>query len=152
MAYISKTKTISLPYQKLFELVMDVDSYSEFLPFCTHAKVTSKTESQMEADLQISFAGMNESYSSLIIPTFNEEYGMINVTAINGPFQHLVNIWKFIPVGASETMVEFTLDFELKSFLLSKIIDVFLQDTHHKILNAFEKRAREKYGKQNISK
>ena len=152
MPYISKTKTIPFSHKELFDLVMDVESYPDFLPFCSEAKITSKTEVQIEADLKIAFAGVSESYSSLIIPTFQEDYAAIDVKATRGPFKHLTNLWKFIPINESTTRVEFMLNFELKSFLLSKIIDVFLNEMHHKILDAFEKRAREKYGAKNLPK
>lgn len=152
MPHISNTKIIPFSYKELFDLVMDVESYVDFLPFCSEAKITSKTESQIEADLKISFALINESYSSLIIPEFNDDYASIDVKATKGPFKHLSNIWKFIKIDESTTRVKFILDFELKSFLLSKIIDVFLNEMHHKILDSFEKRAREKYGIKNLSK
>lgn len=151
MPHISKTKILPFSHKELFDLVMDVESYVDFLPFCTDAKITSRSENQMEADLILTFGSFSDSYSSLIIPKFSDDQAMIEVKGIRGAFKYLSNQWKFIPINESNTRVEFVLDFEVKSLLLSKIIDVSLSRVYDKILEAFENRAREKYGTKDLS-
>lgn len=147
MPKLHESRILSYSHKQLFDLVMDVESYPKFLPFCIGSKILSRNENIVTAELTIQASLFKDSYTSLITPCFSKDEAKIEVEAITGPFKHLTNSWHFKKEG-SRTIVEFTLDFELKSLLLNKMVGGYLSDAYTKMINAFEKRAKEIYDKE----
>lgn len=146
MPKISESKILPFTQKQLFDLVLDIESYPEFLPLCSGAKIISQGEEGIVASLTIAAAGIEKTYQSLV--TFTEN--TISAKAIDGPFKYLHNNWEFTQ-STTGTMVECTIDFELESFLLSKIMDVLLSKVYQETLTAFEQRAEHQYGSKNSS-
>lgn len=137
-----------LPYtpQQLFALVADVERYPEFLPWCRAARILERSEGEMLAELIIAFKGFSESYVSrvrLTPPGVGE--GVIDVSMVRGPFQHLVNHWSFKPEGTG-TRLEFFVDFRFRSRILEGLIGGLFTRATEKMVAAFQKRARELFG------
>ncbi len=128
-----------LPYtqEQLFELVADVRRYPEFLPWCVGARVISRTETELVADLTIGFKMFRESFRSHV--TLNRP-GHIHVRYLNGPFRYLNNHWRFHP-QAQGTEVDFFVDFEFKSRLLQAVIGTVFNEAVRLMVRAFERRA-----------
>jgi coenzyme Q-binding protein COQ10 len=140
-----------LPYsaKQMFDLVMDVESYPQFLPWCLAAKITNRfSDNHLNADLVINFKGFSQKYSSDIrsSKTTDDEF-LVSVVAIDGPFKSLVNSWIFkdlpdISVNDNSSCeIEFLIDFEFRSIILGKIIGVVFEKATNKMIDAFEKRA-----------
>jgi len=135
--------------KQMFDLVMDVESYPKFLPWCLAAKITSRfSDNHLNADLVINFKGFSQKYSSDIraSKTIDNEF-LISVVAIDGPFKSLVNSWQFKDLSSQNTdascRVEFFIDFEFKSMILGKMIGIVFEKASNKTIDAFEKRALE---------
>jgi coenzyme Q-binding protein COQ10 len=124
----------------LFDLVLDIESYPEFLEECSSAKIISQDNEKIIADLAISFKGFEEKYRSEV--TIGHD--IIEARATSGPFQYLYNKWKFNKISETETEIEFFIDFEFNNSLLSGIMNLIFQDRSSKMLLAFEKRANSK--------
>ena len=133
-----------LPYspEQMWDLVADVDSYPQFLPWCAGAKVRSRTEAELVADLTIGFGPFRESFTSRV--TLDRPH-RVQVTYENGPFRYLNNQWLFEP-DPKGCRVSCFVDFEFKSRLLQKAIGVVFNEAVRRMVNAFLKRARDVYG------
>ncbi len=138
-----------LPYtsKQIFDLVMDIETYPQFLPWCLAAKITNKnSENNLDADLVINFKGFSQKYSSNVRsgnPTDGEF--LINVVAIDGPFRSLVNSWQlknFSNQEKNSCQIEFFIDFEFRSKILGKMMEVIFAKATQKMIDAFEKRAK----------
>ena len=129
-------------------MVLDIEKYPEFVPWCLDAKihtnVDKKNTIEITADLTIGKSFFKETYKSFVI--YDKSNDSINVTNIEGPLKHLENKWNFRQIGESSE-VDFHVDFELKNKILNilmiKTFDVGL----NKIADAFEKRANELFNK-----
>jgi coenzyme Q-binding protein COQ10 len=132
------------PYtcEQLFDLVADVGSYPRFLPWCLAARVRSRTETQLVADLTIGFGPFRETFTSRVAL---DRPKSVAVTYENGPFRYLNNQWNFVPHG-SGTEVDFFVDFEFRSRILQVAIGVVFNEAVRRMVNAFLKRARDVYG------
>jgi coenzyme Q-binding protein COQ10 len=134
----------TLPYtpDQMFQLVADVDKYPQFLPWCAGARVRTRTETELFADLTIGFGPFRESFTSRV--TLDRPHKVV-VTYENGPFRYLNNQWTFEadPVGCR---VNFFVDFEFKSRLLQSAIGVVFNEAVRRMVNAFLVRARAVYG------
>jgi len=138
-----------LPYtpQQLFDLVADVDRYSEFLPWCVASRVNSRKGDVIHADLVIGFNMFREKFTSEVTLTAPER---IDVKYAHGPFKYLNNHWRFIPeAGGAHTTIDFYVDFEFRSRLLQGLIGAVFNEAVQRMVRAFEKRAHEIYGDEN---
>jgi coenzyme Q-binding protein COQ10 len=135
-----------LPYrpQQLFDLVADIERYPEFLPWCVGARIRSRTEREIVADLMIGFRLIRERFTSRV--TLDRERNRIDVTYTEGPFRYLNNHWIFEPDGQGGTLLDFYVDFEFRSIVLQKVIGVFFNEAVRRMVGAFEARAKELYG------
>ncbi len=133
-----------LPYrpEQLFDLVANVGRYPEFLPWCVGARVRSRTEVEMVADMTIGFGPFRESFTSRVAL---ERPARIHVRYENGPFRYLNNQWLFQP-DPQGCLVDFRVEFEFSNRLLQIAIGAVFSEAVRRMVNAFERRARAIYG------
>ena len=142
MPSASIKKKIPCSKKNLIEMVLDIEKYPEFVPWCLNSKIHSKKDIgnklEITADLTIGKSFFNETYKSFVI--FDKSSESIHVTNKDGPLKHLENNWFFKQLG-NNSEIDFHIDFELKNkvlnVLMSKSFDLGLK----KIADAFEKRA-----------
>jgi len=128
-----------LPYtdEQLFDMVADVRRYPEFLPWCVSARIVSRTESELIADLTIGFKMFRETFRSQVTL---ERPNHVHVRYLTGPFRYLNNHWRFRPVPGG-TELDFFVDFEFKSRLLQAVIGTVFNEAVRLMVRAFERRA-----------
>ena len=124
--------------EQLFDLVVDVERYPEFLPWCLGAAVTTQHEDGFEADLAIGFRLLRASYRSRIT---HHRPTRIDVTLVRGPFRHLVNHWRFEQVDGLKTEIDFEVDFEFRSTVFSKAMSPLFGVAVQRMVHEFERRA-----------
>jgi coenzyme Q-binding protein COQ10 len=129
--------------EQLFDLVADVRRYPEFLPWCVGARVLSRTETGLVADLTIGFKMFRETFRSQVAL---ERPGHIHVRYLNGPFRYLNNHWRFHP-HPQGTEVDFFVDFQFRSRLLQAVIGTVFEQAVRLMVRAFERRAMQLYGR-----
>lgn len=143
----SETRKLPFSAQQMYDLVADVGSYPEFLPWTAAARVRSITDegdrSVMLADLVISFKVFRERFGSKV--TLWPEQKRIDTEYIDGPFQYLESRWDFVdlPEGCE---VKFEVDFEFRNRLLQGAAGLFFNEAMQRVVRAFEARAKELYG------
>lgn len=144
-----------VPYtpEQMFDLVADVGSYPDFLPWISGARIRKESETeqggaQFEADLVISFTVFRESYTSLVttIPRRGDAPARIDVEAISGPFKKLVTRYAFHPVGEDACDMTFEVDFAFRGRLMQKAAGAAFDIAMRKVAAAFEARAKVLYG------
>jgi coenzyme Q-binding protein COQ10 len=134
-----------LPYtrEQLFDLVADVERYPEFLPWCLAARVRQRTANTITADLLIGFRMVRERFTSRVVL---DRPDRIDVSYSEGPFRRLNNHWVFTAQPDGRCLIDFYVDFEFRSRLLQKIIEVLFNEAVKRMVGAFEARARALYG------
>ena len=142
MPSTSKKKEIPCSKENLIKMVLDIEKYPEFVPWCLNGKIHSKNDKgdkvEIIADLTIGKSFFNETYKSFVI--YDKLSDSIHVTNIDGPLKHLENKWFFKQVGKNSE-VDFHVDFELKNKILNLTMVRFFDVGLKKIADAFEKRA-----------
>jgi len=148
MPKASVKRSIECKKEQLIDLVLDVEKYPLFVPFCLDSKVYERKEKDnlllMVADLTIGKGPLKDTYKSDV--TYNKKENSIYVTNLDGPLKHLENRWHFKQVNKL-TEVYFEVDFELKNDFLNIIMTKSFQYGLGKIADAFEKRADELFRK-----
>ena len=135
-------KIIPCKKKQLIEMVLDIEKYPEFVPWCIEGKTEEKSESAdlitFKGDLKVGKSILNETFSSHV--TFYKEKDKIIVTNLDGPLKHLKNEWKFKEIN-NATQLEFFIDFELKNPILNSIMKKSFELGLNKIAKSFEERA-----------
>jgi coenzyme Q-binding protein COQ10 len=134
-----------VPYTptQLFDLVADVERYPEFLPWCLAARIRERQGNAITADLLIGFRMVRERFTSRVVL---DRPRRIDVSYSQGPFRYLNNHWEFIAEPDGSCLIDFYVDFEFRSRLLQKIIEVLFHEAVKRMVGAFEARARQLYG------
>ena len=148
MPKASVKKLIECKKEQLIDLVLDIEKYPEFVPFCVNAKVYEKKEQDnfllIVADLTIGKGPFKDTYKSDV--KYNKKEDSIFVTNLDGPLKHLENTWYFNEKN-NITEVSFEVDFELKNEFLNIVMTKSFQFALDKIAEAFQKRAEELFNK-----
>ena len=148
MPKASVNRSINCSKDDLVSLVLDIEKYPIFVPFCLDAKVYEKKQKGdmilIIADLTIGKGPFKDTYKSDV--KFNKKENTIFVTNLDGPLKYLENKWIFKENG-SNTDVSFEVDFELKNEFLNIVMTKSFQFGLNKIADSFEKRANELFNK-----
>ena len=148
MPKASVKKLIECQKAQLVDLVLDIEKYPEFVPFCVNAKIYEKKEKGnlllIVGDLTIGKGPFKDTYKSDI--KYNKKEDFIFVTNLDGPLKHLENTWHF---KEENNMIEvfFEIDFELKNEFLNIVMARSFQFALDKIAEAFQKRAEDLFKK-----
>jgi coenzyme Q-binding protein COQ10 len=139
------TETRNLPYtpEQLFDLVADVKSYADFLPWVVAVRVRSNSATEMVADLVVGFKALKETFTSRVRKRRPDE---IEIDYIEGPLKHLHNSWKFRPDGQGGTDIDFCVDFAFRSRMFEMLAGQMFDRALRRMIGAFEERAHALYG------
>ncbi len=143
-------ETRKLPYSadQMFDLVSDVETYPQFIPWISAARITSRRDTEegeiVDADLVISFKVFRERFTSRV--TLDHETRRIDTEYLDGPFRHMNSTWRFRDLEGKGCEVTFDVDFEFKNRILGSAAQMFFNDAMQRIVRAFERRAAKLYG------
>ena len=142
MPKASIKRLIECKKKDLINLVLDIEKYPEFIPFCFDAIIHEKKEVEetvkIIADLTIGKGPFKDTYKSDVL--YNKHSNSIHVKNIDGPLNHLTNNWLFIDQN-NKTEVTFDIDFEIKNKFLNTVMEASFKFGLEKIADAFQKRA-----------
>tara|TARA_B100001996_G_scaffold327954_1_gene275016 strand:- start:661 stop:1110 length:450 start_codon:yes stop_codon:yes gene_type:complete len=148
MPKASVNRSIICNKEQLIDLVLDIEKYPSFVPFCLQAKVHERKDKgdflTIVADLTIGKGPFQDTYKSHV--KLNKKEDSIYVTNMDGPLKHLENTWKFKEENKI-TVVSFEIDFEVKNDFLNIVMTKSFQYGLDKIADAFQKRAEELFSK-----
>ena len=148
MPKASVKKLIECKKEQLIDLVLDIEKYPKFVPFCIDAKIYEKKEKDnlllIVGDLTIGKGPFKDTYKSDV--KYNKKEDSIFVTNHDGPLKHLENTWLFKEKN-NITEVSFEVDFELKNEFLNIVMTKSFQFALDKIADAFQKRAGDLFNK-----
>ncbi len=142
MPSASIKKIIPCKKKDLIKMILDIERYPEFVPWCLNGKINKKVDRadmiEMEADLTVGKGFLNQTYKSHV--TYYKEKDKIIVSNIDGPLKYLKNEWEIKEVN-NQSEVRFEIDFEIKNIFYNMIMKRSFDQGLKNIADAFEKRA-----------
>lgn len=137
-----------LPYscEQMFDLVADVGSYKEFLPWVIATRVRSDSDTEMVADMVVGFKSLREKFTSRVLKS---RPGELKVHYVDGPLRDLDNRWAFEPAENGGCRINFSVEFTFKNRVFEKLAGQYFDRAFRKMVAAFEARADELYGNSN---
>jgi coenzyme Q-binding protein COQ10 len=139
------SETRHLPYtpEQLFDMVADVGSYDEFLPWVAAVRIRSSSETDTIADLIVGFSAFKERFTSRVV---KHRPDRICVDYVEGPLKYLHNEWEFVRAADGGTNLHFSVDFAFKSRLFESLAGQMFDRALRRMTGAFEQRAAALYG------
>jgi coenzyme Q-binding protein COQ10 len=122
----------------LYELVADVKSYPEFLPWCKAARIRNRDDKNLKAELMVGLGFFRETFMSSV--DLKPDDLMIDVSYTEGPFKSLTNTWVFKP-HPEGCEIDFFVQFEFESNFFQSMMASLFSDAVKKMAAAFERRA-----------
>lgn len=139
----SENRNLPFTPQQMYDLVLDIEKYPEFLPWCDAIRIVSHTDTIITAQMCVGFKGITERFMSQV--TYDNDTHKILVEYLDGPFKFLHNHWIFTKHENGCT-VDFHIAFAFKSKILDKLMTPFFANAVEKMVQAFEHRAGVLYG------
>ncbi len=146
MKKLLKSVLIWYSPEEMFRLVTDVDQYKNFLPWCHQSKVLQSSGLEMDAEVDIGMAGLNQVFVTHNTHIENRE---VHMKLIKGPFSNLDGTWTFEPVGDNSQRackVTLSLEYGFSSATLAAVVGPVFDKIAASLVDAFVKRAEQVYG------
>ena len=142
MTVVQKSALVKFSAQQMFDLVNDIESYPQFLPWCSGSRILSRGDGVLEAELSISKGGFKKSFS-----TRNriDQGGTITVSLLDGPFSYLEGVWNFMPLREDASKITLDLEFEMSGKLASLAFGAVFNQICNTMVSSFTSRAKEVY-------
>ena len=127
----------------MFELVNNIDDYSQFLNWCDSSSILNQTDNQITASVEINKGGIKQTFSTLNTLT---PYQSIAMELVDGPFDELSGEWRFEPLGENAAKIHLDLQFKFKSMLIDMALSPVFKNIANSQLDSFVARAKYIYG------
>jgi len=144
---ISRSALLPYPAQFMYDIVNQVESYPEFLPWCGGARLHQADANSMEASIQISVAGLNQWFKTRNTMIAGKS---IEIQLLDGPFKRLQGSWHFTPLTDEGCKIELVLQFEFKRGLAAAVIAPAFTRIANTMVDSFCERARDLHDRQNL--
>lgn len=145
MPVIHKSALVIYTVKQMFELVEDVGSYPEFVPWVSSTSIIQQDAKEVIASIELKKGPIQRAFT-----TRNElrPYNSMTINLTDGPFKYLKGEWQFLELGNDGSKVTLDMDFEFSSRILSMTIGPIFNDMVNHLVDAFVKRAPEIYDKR----
>ena len=151
MPIVKQTRIVPFLPEQMFDLVVDVARYPEFLPWCVASRIREQTDRHIVADLVIGFKMVRERFTSRV--SLDRGAMTVDTELVEGPFKHLTNNWRFkLAEDGKSTEIDIHVDFAFRSAILQQLIEPFFEEAQKRMISAFEKRAYALYGDPALDK
>ncbi len=124
----------------LFNIVLDLKKYPDFIPWCSNMNIISKKNNEIFADMYVVYKFLlPQKFGSHVV--FDKKKLIIKTTYINGPLKDLSTNWEFVSISKTRTQINFNIKFQFKNFLHQKLAETFYPLIENKMVKSFENRA-----------
>ena len=140
---VKRTALVTFTPDQMFDLVVDVERYCEFLPWVKGAQVHQKTDRDLQASITMERAGVRQSFT-----TRNEmdRPHWMSLKLVEGPFRTLDGLWTFTPIGTAGTKIVLDMKFDFANPIASMLFGKAFEHSIGQLIDAFVVRAKQAYG------
>ena len=135
-----REEVISHSAIKLFKIVLDIESYPEYIPWCTKMVINQRKKNEIYADMYVKYKFiLTQKFGSHI--KFDKNNLTIETSYIEGPLTDLTTKWKFEEIDKKKSKIFFDVNFEFKNYIHQKVAETFYPLIETKMIDSFKKRA-----------
>ena len=143
ISVVQKSALVKFSAQQMFDLVDDIESYPQFLPWCSGSKILKREGDIVEGQIDIAKAGFHKSFT-----TRNriDRGGKIQISLLDGPFKSLEGFWTFMPLREDASKISLDLEFEISGVLANLAFGPVFNQICNTMVSSFTQRAKALYG------
>lgn len=139
---VERSALVNYSAAQMFDLINDIEAYPQFMDGCVGAKILARGDDWLEARLELSKAGVSQSF---VTRNQLQSPHSMNMNLVDGPFKYLRGVWRFTPLGEQACKVSFELEFELQNRLLGMAVGKLFESVSNKQVDALCARAKQVY-------
>ncbi|AIG04744.1 Cyclase/dehydrase [Pseudomonas fluorescens] len=141
--HIQRSALLPYPAQALYDLVNDVASYPDFLPWCSSSMVLESSDEHMRASIEVSKGGLGQKFvtSNVLVPGRS-----IEMNLEEGPFTQLHGVWVFKPLGEKACKISLDLTFDYAGSIVRATLGPLFNQAANTLVDAFCQRAKQLHG------
>ena len=137
-----REEVISHSATKLFNIVIDIEKYPEYIPWCTKMIINQRNKNEIFADMYVKYKFiLSQKFGSHV--KFDKNNLTIETSYIEGPLTDLTTKWKFEEIDKKNSKIFFDVNFKFKNNIHQKVAETFYPLIENKMINSFKKRADE---------
>ena len=137
-----REEVVNHPAKLLFDIVIDIESYPEYIPWCTRMVVNERKKNEIYADMYVQYKFiLAQKFGSHV--KFDRSKLFIQTNYIEGPLKNLTTNWKFERIDDNISKIFFNVNFEFKNFIHQKLAETFYPLVENKMIESFKVRADE---------
>lgn len=143
ISVVQKSALVKFSAKQMFDLVDDIESYPQFLPWCSGSRVLKREDDIVEGQIDIAKAGFHKSFT-----TRNriDRGGKIQISLLDGPFKSLEGFWSFMPLREDASKISLDLEFEISGVLANLAFGPVFNQICNTMVSSFTQRAKAIYG------
>jgi len=134
-----------LPYSAaaMYDLINDVLSYPQFLPWCSDSEIIEEGDGFMRAGLTVAKGRLAQRFVTKNTLQPNEK---ISMNLEEGPFRRLQGVWEFTALNENACKISLDLEFDYAGPIVKATLGPLFTQAANTMVDAFCKRAKEVYG------
>ena len=140
---IQRSALLPYPAQALYDLVNDVASYPQFLPWCSASEILEASETHMLASLEVAKGGIGQRFVTRNVLQPGQR---IEMNLQEGPFTSLNGVWEFKALGDKACKISLDLTFDYAGPLVRATLGPLFNQATNTMVDAFCQRAKQLYG------
>ncbi|WP_230874724.1 type II toxin-antitoxin system RatA family toxin [Methylomonas sp. LL1] len=143
ISVVQKSALVKFSAKQMFDLVDDIESYPQFLPWCSGSRILKREDDIVEGQIDIAKAGFHKSFT-----TRNriDRGGKIQISLLDGPFKSLEGFWSFMPLREDASKISLDLEFEISGVLANLAFGPVFNQICNTMVSSFTQRAKAIYG------
>ncbi|HXY75756.1 MAG TPA: type II toxin-antitoxin system RatA family toxin [Steroidobacteraceae bacterium] len=138
MREVKRSALINKSPAQMFALINDIESYPQFLPWCTHARVDSRSERELLATIGVRQGPLEGEFTTR---NTLEPDSRVRMQLVSGPFRSLEGEWRLEPIGPNGCKIELTMRFAFKNPITAVLFEGQFAYTVGSLVDAFVARA-----------
>jgi ribosome-associated toxin RatA of RatAB toxin-antitoxin module len=145
MRRVRRSAIVPYSASDMYRLVKDVESYPDFLPWCSDVEVHSRQNNVVEATLEFRRGALKKRFRTRNAMIADQS---MELSLVGGPFRDLSGGWRFSQLGDTGSKVSLDIKFEFDSRALDLMVGPFFEDICNSLVDAFTQRAHAIYGER----
>ena len=143
MKRIARSAIVEHSASELYALVERIEAYPQFLPWCRAARVSERGAGRTVATLSVGLKGVRYEFTT---QNANLPQAAIDMKLLEGPFRHFAAHWRFVPLAAHASRIEFSMEYQFSSGIVAKVLAPVFAAIADTMVDAFKRRADAVYG------
>jgi ribosome-associated toxin RatA of RatAB toxin-antitoxin module len=143
VSVVQKSALVKFSAQQMFDLVDDIESYPQFLPWCSGSRVLRRENNVVDGEIQIAKAGFQKAFSTR---NTLDNASTIRMSLLDGPFKSLDGVWSFLALRDDASKISLDLEFEIAGQLASLAFGPVFNQICNTMVSSFTQRAKALYG------